>query len=164
MGGDVPQVEVGQRADLVEVRLVRLPTDVHRAAAEHGDELRREFTLLRAQQQDRSSGDVPDRLLALIGDLEARFSGFTEETEQELEDAIDRGAETVDLVFRVPPGAAAAAVQLGAMLDDADEYCRRGDAMLTLATPPAALAYRRWYLEEFSRQLDGLPPRPWSGT
>ena len=38
------------------------------------------------------------------------------------------------------------------------------DAMLTLATPPAALAYRRWYLEELTQQLDGLPPRPWSGT
>ena len=164
MGDQVPQVEVGQRADLVEVHLVRLPTDVHRAAAEHSDELRREFTLLRAQRQDRSSRDVPDRLLALMDDLEARFSGFTDETEQELEVAIDQGVATVDLVFRVPPEAAAAAVQLGAMLDEADDFCRRGDAMLTLATPPAALAYRRWYLEEFTRQLDGLPPRPWSGT
>ena len=164
MAGEVPQIEVGQRADLVEVRLVDLPTDVHRAAAEHADELRREFTLLRAQRQGRSGGAVPDRLLDLMDDLEARFSGFTDATEQELEDAIARGVASVELVFRVPPEAAAAAAELGAMLDEADDFCRSGDALLTLETPPAALAYRRWYLEEFSRQIDGLPPCPWSGT
>lgn len=164
MDPQVRQIEVGQRADLVEVRLVDLPIDVHRAAAEHADELRREFTLLRAQQQDRPGGAVPDRLLDLMDDLEARFSGFTDDTEQELEVAIARGVASVDLVFRVPPEAADAAAQLDAMLDEADEFCRSGEALLTLGTPPAALAYRRWYLEEFSRQVDGLPPRPWSGT
>ena len=159
----VPQVEVGQRADLVEVHLVRLPLDVHRAASEHNDELRREFTLIRAQQAEDGSADVPRRLVALMEELEERFSGFTEATRVELEDAIDRGETSVDLVFRVPPEAGPAAVHLGAMLDEADAHCRQGDALLTLETPPEALAYRRWYLEEFTRQLDGFPPRPWSG-
>ncbi len=152
----------GQPADLVEVRLLRLPLEVHRRASEHSDEMRREFSLIRAQQADGASADVPQRLVALMEELEQRFSGFTEATRLELEDASERGDESVDLLFRVPPEAGAAAVRLGALLDEADAHCRRGDALLTLATPPDALAYRRWYLEEFSRQLDGLPPRPWS--
>jgi hypothetical protein len=162
-GGAVPQIEVGRRRDLVEVHLLGLPVDVHRAASEHGDELQREFALLQVQQADRETPDVPARLLALIDDLGERFAGFTESTESELEDAIDRGDETVDLVFRVPADAKEAAEALGTLLEEADEYCRSG-GLMTLATPAEAVAYRRWYLEEFSRQIAGEPPSPWSAT
>jgi hypothetical protein len=62
--------------------------------------------------------------------------------------------------FRVPAAAKDAAINLGRLLDEADEYCRRGD-LLTLATPSDTLAFRRRYLEEFVRQIDGAPARPW---
>jgi hypothetical protein len=163
-GGPVPHVEVGQRADLVEVHLLRLPLATHRAASEHADELRREFTLIRAQQADDDAADVPRRLVALMEELEEQFSGYSDDTRVELDEAMERGEGSIDLVFRVPPEAGEAAVRLGAMLDEADAHCRKGDALLTLATAPDALAYRRWYLEEFTRQLDGLPPRPWTGS
>lgn len=164
MTGSPPPIPTGEGADLFEVRLIGVPIDVRGRAAEHIDELRREFTLLRAQQEDRESADVPIRLLTLVDDLEERFSGFTEAPAAQLEAAIDAGATSVDLVVEVPIEAKEAALQLGAMLDEADEYCRSGGDLLTLATPPEALAYRRWYLEEFSRQLDGLPARPWAGS
>lgn len=164
MGGrSVPQIEVGRRSDLVEVHLLGLPVEIHRAASEHSDELQREFALLRVQQSDAETSDVPARLLALIDDLGERFAGFTESTEADLEDAMDRGDESIDLVFRVPPAAKEAAEALGALLDEADDFCRTG-GLMTLATPASALAYRRWYLEEFTRQIDGLPPAPWSGA
>ena len=164
MGGrSVPQIEVGRRSDLVEVHLLALPIEVHRAASEHSDELQREFALLRVQQSDEDTPDVPARLLALIDDLGERFAGFTESTEADLEDAMDRGDESIDLVFRVPPAAKEAAEALGALLDEADDFCRTG-GLMTLATPAEAVAYRRWYLEEFTRQIDGLPPAPWSGA
>jgi hypothetical protein len=35
----------------------------------------------------------------------------------------------------LPAGVGPAAQQLGDMLDEADEYCRRGDHLLTLAAP-----------------------------
>jgi hypothetical protein len=47
------------------------------------------------------------------------------------------------------------------MLDEADEYCRSGQALLTLETPPDAKLFRQWYLDEFIGQLSGAPPTPW---
>ncbi|MDP9441273.1 MAG: hypothetical protein M3P34_03640 [Actinomycetota bacterium] len=47
------------------------------------------------------------------------------------------------------------------MLDEPDEFCRSGNQLLTLATPPELLAFRRWYLREFNAQLQGQPPLPW---
>jgi anti-anti-sigma factor len=49
------------------------------------------------------------------------------------------------------------------MLDEVDDYCRDGD-LVSLVTPPEAVAYRRWFLDEFIRQLrDDADPRPWPG-
>jgi hypothetical protein len=160
----VPQHQVGPTAELVEVRLLGLPVPVHQQASEHFDELQREFALLRVQQDDVETPDVPARLLDLVDALRERFSGFTTSTIGELEQAMDEGRERVDLVFRVPPEASGAARQLGELLDEADRYCRRGGALLTLEAPPAALAYRRWYLDEFVHQIDGGAPRPWTGA
>lgn len=137
-----------------------MPLDVYREAAEHGDELQREFALIR--ESDPADGaDVPRRLLDLIAALGERFSGFTAEQEKALDAALERGETTVGLVYRVPVEIRQAVLDLGALLDEADEFCRRGDALLTLATPPRALAFRRWFLEEFVRQVDGLEPRTW---
>ncbi len=47
-------------------------------------------------------------------------------------------------------------------MDEADDYCRAGQHLLTLVTPPEALAFRRWYLGEFVRQIAGEQPRPWT--
>ena len=49
------------------------------------------------------------------------------------------------------------------MLDEADVFCREGE-LLTLATPADEVAFRRWFLNEFVRQLRGEPPRRWSGA
>lgn len=63
----------------------------------------------------------------------------------------------------MPPAVAAAAAQLRDLLDEADEFCCAGD-LLTLATQPEGRAFRRWYLDEFRRQIDGHLPRPWSSV
>jgi hypothetical protein len=47
------------------------------------------------------------------------------------------------------------------MLDEADEYCRRGEHLLTLETPPELVRFRRWYLQEFVNQIAGAAPEPW---
>lgn len=164
MAGEVPQIEVGRPDGLVEVHLLGLPVAVHQLATEHSDELRREFTLLSVQQADVATPDVPARLLDLIDRLGQEFSGFTKTTTVQLEEAIDEGREHVDLVFRVPPQVKDAVQQLGAMLDEADAYCRSGGSLLTLATPAEAVAYRRWYLDQFIQQADGAAPTPWPGS
>lgn len=144
-------------AELVPVRILSLPLDVYARAAEHSDELLREFTLIRADNAEH----VPARLLTLIDDLNARFGAFTKGPTDRLQEALARGDAEVDLLYEVPREASDAATQLGALLAEADDFCRSGD-LLTLATVDEGLAFRNWFLGEFVSQVDGHPPRPWS--
>jgi hypothetical protein len=143
-------------SDLVRVSILGMPLAVMQRSSEHSDELLREFALIRSESCDH----VPARLLALIEELRGRFGSFSEGPRKAMQAALERGDETIDLHYELPPTVAAAARQLGDLLDEADEFCRSGD-LLTLATQPEGVAFRRWYLDEFRRQVDGLPPRPW---
>lgn len=145
-------------SELVAVRILGLPLDVLQRSSEHTDELLREFALIREEGSDH----VPARLLALVEELRGRFGSFSEDARLATEAALERGDETIDLTYEVPQAVAAAARQLDALLDEADDFCRSGD-LLTLATQPEGVTFRRWYLNEFQRQVDGEPPRPWSG-
>ncbi len=144
-------------ATLVPVRILGLPLDVYRRASEHSDELLREFALIREDDSDQ----IPARLLALVEELRGRFSGFTHGQTVALQEALDRGDAEIDLFYEIPADASPAVARLGALLDEADEFCRSGD-LLTLATTAEGLAFRRWFLEEFARQAAGQPPRSWS--
>ncbi len=146
--------------ELVEVRIVGMPLDVYREAAEHSDELMREFALIRERDSEDGRA-VPRRLLALVEALTARYSVFTAGQDAQLREATERGDATIDLVYRVPPDAKQASIELGAMLDEADTFCREGHDLLTLATPPRSVAFRNWFLEQFVRQIDGQDPTPW---
>jgi hypothetical protein len=153
---------VTETPELATVLIIGLPLDLHARAAEHGEELRREFTLIAAQLQHEGSASVPRRLVELIDTLRGRYAGFSTDQEDALEAAIAAGRSSIDLTFRVPADVGEAAVALGAMLDDADEYCREGKHLLTLATPPDLVAYRQWYLGQFIEQSRGGPPAPWT--
>lgn len=146
--------------ELVSVKLLGVPVDLYRQASEHQDELRREFALM---QHGSSSGDadVPRRLLQLVDELDARFGAFAHEPRRALTGALGEGTRSIDVEYRVPPEAKEAAAALAALLEEADGFCRRGDHLLTLATPPGPLAFRRWYLAEFVAQIDGADPTPW---
>ncbi len=146
---------------LVEVRIEQLPLDVYRDVSEHNDELLREFALIRERDLGEARS-VPVRLLALIAEVEAQFSGFSADQSRQLESALQRGDKTIDLVYRVPSTVKQASIDLSAMLDEADDFCRAGKELLTLATPPMGVAFRRWFLEEFVRQIDGERPRSWA--
>lgn len=148
--------------ELVTVRMLGIPLDLYRESAEHGDELMREFALIRERDPDDGRA-VPRRLLALVDALTEQFGAFTAGQEAELRQAHERGERTIDLVYRVPPEAKQAALELGAMLEEADAFCREGHDLLTLATPQRAVAFRDWFLDEFVRQIDGAEPTPWHG-
>lgn len=147
--------------DLVTIRLVELPVAVHAKSSEHSDELMREFTYIRAQSSDPDAATVPAKLLDLVDEVTGRFAGFTAGSQAELDDAVATGKESIDLEYRVPPDVADACIRLGELLDAADQYCREGEVLLTLATPDDLVAYRRWFLDEFVRQAGGESPRPW---
>ena len=142
---------------LVEVQLRGLPPQLARNASEHFAELSREFLHL-ANADEAVRRDVPGRLLALSDALRAQFAQFTDANQALLEEAADRGDETIDLTYLVPPEAGPAAAELAGLLDEADRYCEKGDYLLTLKTPPEALAYRRWYISQFVDQIAGAEP------
>lgn len=152
----------GSGEPLTTVRLVDLPVALHVRASEHTDGLRREFRLIAEYlRQQGSTASVPVRLVELVRVLSATYSGFTTRQRNELEQAIAEGRPFLTLTFHVPAHAADAARALGALLDEADDYCRDGAHLLTLASPPDVVAYRRWYLGEFIDQIAGEPPVPW---
>ena len=87
--------------------------------------------------------------------LSDRYAIFTAQQEAQLATAIEAGEPTIDLTYTLPVSAAAAAGALGEILDEADEYCRQGQLLLTLAAPPELVAYRRWFLDQFVDQAAG---------
>jgi hypothetical protein len=146
-------------AQLIEIRVLRLPLDVWKRAQEHVDGLLREFMLI--AQDDDARAATPGRLLDLIEHLNAGYGEFSDEQRRRMEAAAERGEAEIDLTYHLPPAVAGAARQLGDMLDEADDYCSRGDHLLTLATPAEALRFRKWFITEFVDQVDGRPPTPW---
>jgi hypothetical protein len=151
---------------LREVRLLQLPIPVHARAQEHSAELVREMYLMAQQRQHDivdsvAMTELPVRLTELIEALTGEFAGLTTAQNSQLDDAVSRRLGAIDLIYQVPVAAAPASVRLGEMLDEADEYCRQGKHLLTLATPPDLVRYRRWYLGEFTAQLAGRPATPW---
>ncbi|MEO6712854.1 MAG: GAF domain-containing SpoIIE family protein phosphatase, partial [Mycobacteriales bacterium] len=79
----------------------------------------------------------------------------------QIEAALERGEAELDLLYQVPASAADAVRGLAQVLDDADEYCRAGQELLTLAAPADVVAFRHWFLGEFMRQIRGEGPTPW---
>jgi hypothetical protein len=152
----------GGDGDAVEVRVLGLPLAAYEVASEHMEELQREFALLAMRPPDDPEHELPRRLLDVIAALTTRYGGFTADTDAERDEAIAAGKESIDLTYRVPRAVAAAARELDALLDEADQFCRRGEHLLTLEAPPIARAMRRWYLGEFVRQIEhGEPPQSW---
>jgi hypothetical protein len=143
---------------LVEIRLLGVDLEVHRRSSEHHEELFREFMIIAGSGDDHAT--VPARLMALVDELTSQYAGFTGGTNDELQAALERGDRTIDLVFTLPATVEPDVRRFLELLDEADEYCRSGD-LLTLAPAECAIAYRRWYLEEFVRQIEGEAPRPW---
>jgi anti-sigma regulatory factor (Ser/Thr protein kinase) len=155
-GGPDP---VGRRHDLVTVRLLGLPVAIYTRAAEHSDELQREFALILERHPGEGS-QAPGRLLSLIEELNGQFGTFATSARGELERAVRRQSPRVDLAYDVPPEMGPAVSRLAALFEEADRYCRRGE-LLTLATPPEGRLFRDWFLSQFTDQLAGRRPLAW---
>ena len=147
------------KPELIEVELLHLPVRVQRQAAEHHDALIREFSLIKASADAES---LPHQLLALVEELHGHFDQFSDAPRAALEDAFLDDEDYVDLAFVVPREGGEALARLSELLDEADEFCRRGEYLVTLAAPPIIAAYRHWLVNEFVRQVRGGAPRPWS--
>jgi anti-sigma B factor antagonist len=151
---------VTESGGLSDVQLLELPIEIWRRFTAHLEAIQREFDIVKA---DLPRGSVPHRLSDLLEELDLRYAGISDPTRQQLYAAAERGESQVDLVYRVPLDVAGASKRLEEMLNAVDEFCRVGERLLTLATPPDLVAFRSWSLGEFTRQLErGLEPMPWS--
>jgi len=151
---------------LLVVHLVAAPLRVWERAGVHTSELVREFSLMAIGRQDSGvtpARYVPQRLVELAADLQARYAGISEQQVTELDDALAAGQRVRDFTYPVPASVAQACQQLQDLLDEADAYCEQGELM-TLVSPPEQREFRRWYLQEFVRQISGEPPAPWRGS
>ena len=146
-----------QDTDVVEIHLVGVPLELLAREQERSDELAREFTYVAASDSD----EAPARLLALSQHLQGRYGRYMQAVEPEITAALERGDEFVDISFAVPREVSATASQLWALLDEADEFCRRGE-LLTLATPRDIVQFRRWYLSQVIDQARGAEPVTWA--
>ncbi|HET7530008.1 MAG TPA: hypothetical protein VFJ98_03510 [Mycobacteriales bacterium] len=151
----------GSDEELVRIEIRGLPIGLHARSQAHSDELMREFRLLAEQMRQEGTSGVPRELIDLVAALQGQYSAFTEEQEDALQQAIAREDETIDLTYQLPAHVSEGVLALGVMLDRADELCREGQHLLTLATPPELVAYRQWFLDEFTRQIAGEPPTAW---
>jgi hypothetical protein len=144
-----------------------MPMAVSARSSQHFDELMREFALITLDtERDRESTDstrpVPERLLDVVAELTNEFAAFTTAVTAEREEAAARGDSEIDLTYHMPPSTTDAVRQLDVLLDEVDEFCRSGQHLITLATPPESLAFRQWYFNEFIGQMErNEPPVPW---
>lgn len=144
--------------ELFVVELRHLSLAVLNRASDHNLTLMRELALVHTADE---TGTAPARLLWLSQHLDEQYAAFNAQPRETLQQAIEGDASHIDMRYEVPAHAADAALELGAALDEVDEYCRQGD-LLTLVTPHDALVFRRWLLGEFVAQIrDGADPRPW---
>lgn len=150
--------DVDLTAALYEVHLVGLPVAIHAEAQEHQDSLRREFAFI-AESSDPET--TPPRLLRLTQSLRDRFREFSEGPSRRIEEALERGEDSIDVVYRVPAEIGPAAAEMARLLEEADAYCLSGEGLLTLAASDRVVAYREWFLGELIRQTNGGKPVPW---
>jgi hypothetical protein len=146
---------------LYEVRLLGVPVQVLVAGRQQHDDLMREFTVLAVSEREQNS-TVPERLVELIEVLGSRYGGAVSRPDAVVDEALRRGDSTVDLTYHVPARITEGADRLEAIMAEADEFCRN-EQMLALPRSELLARFAHWYLDEFRRQIKGLPPQPWTG-
>lgn len=141
---------------LIHVRMLGVPLDRWQRARVWFEGLLREFDIL-VIDTDHAT---PRELLEFVNETRDRFSRFTEGSNAALEEAYQLGLSSTDIELALPPEAAPVARRLWDQIQEADEYCRRGD-LLTLTLDDDLRGYVSWYLHEVVNQLEGSEPRAW---
>ena len=153
----------GAEVPLRSVRIIGMPVALQLRAEQQNDELVREFQLIaQGQSRDGQHTELPKRLLQLVEQLSGQYGPFTTEQEQQLADAHAAGRASIDMTYQLPESVAEGARALGGMLDEADQFCRDGQYLLTLAAPPDLVAFRTWFLSEIIDHMAGKPPTSWA--
>ncbi len=148
-------------APIAMVHLLGYPVRRGMRLREHREAVRRECQLLLlASEHDRRA--LPGRLVQLSDHLATQYGAQLSYPEQRKIEAHLRGEDVVDLAYPMVPETLSVTTAWRQLLADIDRYCTE-EGLLTLATPPELVELTGWLLDEFTRQVQGRPPRPWPG-
>ena len=153
----------GAADELFAVRLLGMPLLTRERSRQHGADLLREMALIQVGEATGTTDrQVPARLLELAQELDTAYGPYIAASTDQMEDALDRGEESLDeVVYQLPRSAAAFVRSIAELLAEVERYCEGDAHLLTLGPPPDVEAYRRWSIEEVLRQDAGAAPRPW---
>lgn len=130
------------------VLLAAVPARLVLASAANLDDVVREF---------RYSEDLGD-LAEVAAELRARTAGVREPVRTAARQAVEDGRRLLDVRVAATASTVETLEHFLATLERIAEQCRSG-ALLSLAPDDEIGRYRRWYIDEIARQLDGAPPR-----
>lgn len=150
-----------EESTLAQVRLIGVPLRVRARASEHEQDLLRELALVRLSADADGLSSAPSRLLDIADELRLNYGSAGAQATAEMEAAFDRGESSADVVYTIPRAVQPVLRRAARTLQEAEEFCRQGQYLLTLASPPDVVAYRAWVFDEFDRQIDGEHPVPW---
>ena len=153
-----------EESTLTEVRLIGVPLGIRARATEHEQDLLRELALVQLSADADGLSSAPSRLLNIADELRLNYGSAGAQATAEMEAAFDRGEKSADVVYTVPRAVRPVLRRAAHTLHEAEEFCRQGQYLLTLAPPAEVVAYRAWVFDEFDRQLDGEDPVPWGAS
>jgi hypothetical protein len=143
-----------------ETVLANYPVALGAAQNERTNDLLREFALMQAGGGREITLPALARLESLAKEMVAKYGPQLVEPALELQRAIEAREATTELRYPLIPVTRAIILDYAGLMEQIDAYCR-DDALITLAPSAEVYALRRWTVEEFVRQYDGLEPRPW---
>jgi anti-sigma regulatory factor (Ser/Thr protein kinase) len=166
-GADGPEPGAGPArpgpVETVEVHVLGLPLDVYLEAEQHNDAVVRELTLIAQSAGSPGGPGVPRRLLEVANEVRSAFAPASDGLRAQVEEAVRKGQETVDIHMSVPRHGWQALLHLADWLDEVDRYCTQGD-LLTLESSPRLRRFRAWYAQQVADQMHGFPATPWQPT
>jgi hypothetical protein len=143
-----------------EAVLLNYPVALGAAQNERSNDLLREFQLMAGAGAGDAAVPALARLELLAEELMAKYGPDLVEPSPELLRAIEAHEATTVLHYPLYPVSRAIILDYARMMEGVDTSCREA-ALMTLQPSPEIYALRRWTVEEFVRQYDGLDPRPW---
>ena len=146
------------------VELLGFPVAAYFESRAHVESLARELALVAIAGTAPHTSATALRVRELV-DAHAgtHTSALWQATHRQLEEALRRREDAVDLRFALPVAAAPGIERYRALLDEAEGYCRNGDLLTTEASPQVR-SLRAWYFDQVLGQLrDGTPARPFPG-
>lgn len=136
----------------VPVHLEGVPVRLVLYSAANMDELVRE---LQTTDLEGAAGE-----LAVLGErLAQETAAQREPLRAAARAALQTRTRRIDIDLQVPPGQVAVLGRFLGLTDEVERLCRNG-VLLSGPPSPEVTTFRRWFVDEVGRQVEGRPPAP----